>query len=100
ERGVPVTVGELVAAVDVLQVDGRRGIVEDVLQPLLALTELLRRLLALERLTLQTMRGGCELGGAGTHPRLQLGGEPGEAVLRAAAAGVFLDPAPAGAPPL
>ena len=93
ERGLPVPVDQLVPSVDVLQVDRRRGIVEDVLQPLLTLAESLRRLLALERLALETLRGGRELGGARVHPRLELGVEPCEAIFGAPAPDVLLDEA-------
>src|SRR5262245_14584168 len=94
ERGLPVAIDELVPSVDVPQVDRCRGIVEDVLQPLLTLAESLRRLLALERLALETLRGGSELGGALAHPRLELGVEPCEAIFGAPAPDVLLDEAP------
>jgi hypothetical protein len=49
EDGLPVPVDNLVAPVDILEVDRCRGIVEDVLQAFLALAQLIRRLLALQR---------------------------------------------------
>src|SRR5262249_61240321 len=94
ERGLPGAIDELVPPVDVPEVDRRRGIVENVLEALLTFAEFLRRLLALERLALETLRGGRELGGALTHPRFELGVEPCETIFRSPAPDVLLDEAP------